>query len=73
MKHVDLPVNCWKNRRLLRVQTLDMFETYAVACYHITHINGTQPESCLFCLTCHRLGRAARSEGDGADRPDFLL
>jgi hypothetical protein len=25
------------------------------------------------CLTCHRLGRAARSEGDGADRPDFLL
>jgi hypothetical protein len=73
MKHVDLAVNCWQNRRLLRRQSLDMFETYAVACYRITHINGTQLESRPFCLTCHRLGQAARSEGDGAGRPDFLL
>ena len=73
MKDVDLAVNCWKNRRLLTGQSLDMFETYAVACYCITNINGTQPESRPFSLTCHRLGRAARSEGDGANRPDFLL
>jgi hypothetical protein len=73
MKLVDLEVNCWKNRRLLRVQTLDMFETYAIACHRTTHINGTQSESRPFCLTCHHLGRLARSEGDGEDRLDFLL
>jgi hypothetical protein len=73
MKHLDLAVNCWKNRRLLCVQTLDVFETYAISCHRITHINGTQPESRPFCLTCHRLGRLARLEGDREDRPDFLL
>lgn len=50
-----------------------MLETYAIACYRITHINGTQPERRPFCLTFHRLGRLTRSEGDGADRLDFLL
>ncbi len=72
MTDVDLEVNRWKNWRLLRVQTLDVFETYTIACYRTTHINGTQPESRPFCLTCHRLGRTAHSEGDGADR-DCLL
>ena len=69
MKHLDLAVNCRKN---WRVQTLDVFETYAIACHRIIHINGTQSESRPLCLTCHLLGRLARSEGDGEDRLDFL-
>lgn len=67
MKHVGVDVSCWKNGRLVRVQTFGVIEMYNVACYH-AHISCKQPESRLIGLTCHRHGLSTRSEGDDANQ-----